>query len=72
MKWDHPLTDAFVSSLDAARSIIDSWNPFNQRDASVADMSKLYPTNHWIPMVALSEEYSIPSLAIWIKIPTSM
>ena len=62
MKWDHPPTDASVPGLDATQSIIDHWNPFNQKDASVADMRELYPTNHQISVVALSKEYFIPFL----------
>ena len=60
MRWDHPSTDTFVPSLDAAQSIIDRWNPFNKRDTSVTDMHELYPTNLQIPVVAVSEEYYIP------------
>ena len=60
MKWDHPPMDASASGSDAAQSIINHWNPFNQRDAFVADMHELYPTNLRIPEVALSKEYSIP------------
>ena len=51
---------ALVPSLDTAQSIIDRWSPFNQRDAFVANMCDLYPTNHRIPVVALSEEYVVP------------
>ena len=60
MKWDHPLTDASVPCLDFTHSIINYWNPFNKRDASVPDMRELYPTNLRISMVALTKEYSIP------------
>ena len=51
---------ASAPGLNAAQSIINHWNPFNQRDTYVANMRKLYPTNLRIPMMALSEEYSIP------------
>ena len=60
MKWDHPLTGVIAPSPDVAQSIINRWNPFNQRDASVIDMRELYPTSLQILVVALSEEYSIP------------
>ena len=59
MKWDQPLVYTFVPSPDVAQSIIDRWNPFNQRDTYVANMRDLYPTNLRIPVVSLSEEYSI-------------
>ena len=49
-----------IPGLDSARSIIDRWDPFNKRDTSVTDMRELYRTNRRIPVVALSEEYSIP------------
>ena len=60
MKWDHPLVDAFVPGLDVAQSIIDRWNPFNQRDTFVVDMRELYLTNLRIPVAALFEEYFVP------------
>ena len=60
MKWEKPSTGAPVLGPDTAQSIIDSWSPFNQRDASITNMRDLYPTSHRIPMVALSEEYSVP------------
>ena len=46
--------------LDAARLIIDCWNPFNKRDSSIAHMRKLYLNNLRMPVVARVEEYSIP------------
>ena len=60
MKWDHFSTNTFVPGPDATKSIIDRRNPFNQRDTFVTNMYELYPTNLRIPVVALSEEYSIP------------
>ena len=60
MKWDYPLTNAIAPGPDAAQSIINSWNLFNERDAFIADMYKLYPTSLRIAMVVLFEEYSIP------------
>ena len=59
MKWDQPSANTSVPGSDAAQSIIEHWNPFNQRDTSFANMHDLYPTNLRIPVVALSEEYSI-------------
>ena len=59
MKWDQPSADTFVPSPDVAESIIDHWNPLNQRDTYVTNMRDLYPTNLCISVVALSEEYSI-------------
>ena len=52
--------DTSILGLDAAYSIIDRWNPFNQRDTFSIDMHELYPTNLRIQVVALSEEYFIP------------
>ena len=60
MKWNHPSADTSIPSPDAAQSIIDRWNPFNQRDTFVTNMHELYPINLQIPVVAISEEYSIP------------
>ena len=60
MKWDHLLANTSVPCPNAAQSIIDCWNPFNQRDTSITNMHELYPTNLQKPVVALSEEYSIP------------
>ena len=60
MKWDHLSTDTFVPSPDAAQSIIDRWNHFNQSDTSITNMHELYPTNLRIPVVAFSEKHSIP------------
>ena len=60
MKWDHPPAYSSVPGLYFSQSIINHWNPFNKRDSSVIDMRELYPTNLRIPVVALSEEYSIP------------
>ena len=60
MKWDHLSADMSIPGLDVAQSIIDRWNPFNQRDTSVTNMHELYSTNLRIPMVALVEESSIP------------
>ena len=59
MKWDHLSVDTYVPGPDVAQSIIDRWNPFNQRDTSATDMHELYPTNLRILVVAVSEEYSI-------------
>ena len=60
MKWDHLLANTSVPCPNATQSIIDCWNPFNQRDISITNMHELYPTNLRKPVVALSEEYSIP------------
>ena len=60
MKWDHLLANTYVPGPDAAQSIIDYWNPFNQRDTYVTNMHELYTTNLRIPVVALFEEYYIP------------
>ena len=60
MKWNHPPTDASIPCLDYVQSIIDLCNPFNQRDNYVTNMHELYHTNLRIPVVALSEVYSIP------------
>ena len=38
IKWDHPPVDAFALGPNVAQSIINRWNPFNQRDTSIADM----------------------------------
>ena len=60
MEWAHPSINTLAPSPDVARSIIDYWNPFNKSDSSVAHMHELYPNNLRIPMVACTEEYSIP------------
>ena len=60
MKCDHPLTDPIAPGPNAAQLIINHWNPFNKRDASVVDMRELYPISLRIPVVAFFEEYSIP------------
>ena len=72
MKWDHPLVDASAPSPDVARSIIDRWNPFNKRDASVADMHEFYPlvSEYWW-WLSLKNIPS-PSPNTWIKSPTNV
>ena len=60
MKWEHLSTDTSIPGPEAAQSIIDCRNPFNQKDTSVTYMYELYPTNLRIPVVAISEEYAIP------------
>ena len=62
MKWDQPSEDTSDPGPDATQSIIDRWNPFNQRDTSVANMRDLYPTSLHIPIVTLSREYFISFL----------
>ena len=41
MMRDQPSTDTSVLSSNVSQSIIDRWNPFNQRDTSVANMRDL-------------------------------
>ena len=60
MMWDQPPMDVSISDSGKAKSIIDHWNPLNQRDTSVANMNDLYSVNLRIPVVALFEEYYIP------------
>ena len=60
MKWEQPSLGALVLGSDTSQSIIDCWNPFNQRDTYIGHMRKLYPISYRILIVALSEEYSVP------------
>ena len=62
MKWEQPSSGAPSSGPYTAQSIIDRWSPFNQRDTSIAHMRNLYPINHHIPIMVLSEEYFVPFL----------
>ena len=57
MMWEQPSSGPYT-----AQSIIDRWSPFNQRDTSIAHMRNLYPINHRIPIMVLSEEYFVPFL----------
>ena len=52
--------DALTPDQKAARLLVKKGNPFDKRDSPVAHMFDLYPHSFCIPVVARSEEYSIP------------
>ena len=47
--------DTVAPGPEAAREIIDCWNPFNKRESSIAYMRNLYPTLLRVPVVARAE-----------------
>ena len=61
-EWDRLSVYMVAPSPEAALEIIYCYNPFNERESSVAYMSDLCPTLLRVPVVARVEEYSIPFL----------
>ena len=56
----HPLMGMVAPDLEGAREIIQRWSPFNQAEPPFAHMHDLYPNYFQVPVVARTEQYSIP------------
>ena len=60
LEWNRPLADALTPNQEVARLLVRKCSPFKKRDSLVAYIYDLYPQSFHVPMVARSEEYSIP------------